>query len=331
MKKLGLFVGEKGNWSFFNDIHEDLQQHYQTYAFQERSYNLPLLHGRLNRWTYVNSIRSVVRKSDLCFFEWASELLMEASGMKKVGPVITRLHSYEIYYWAPHITWDYVDKIILVSEAMRTKFNDLYPDHAHKTTVIYNAKPLDEFKPAARTFGPNLGMLGSIHPRKRVYEIVMMLADLKRDGLDAHLHLAGGRITGPDMDEYYVAIQELIKKLNLGNNVTFYDHISDTAKWLQGIDVFISNSYWEGHQVSLVEAMACGCQCYAHFCDGVEESLPPENIYQSETELRMKILDFADRTDDFRQEQQDRMRQIACAKFDDHKQKEKIRAIIESL
>lgn len=325
---LGIFVGEKGNWTFFDHIYADLQLHYKTNVFKEKQFNLPLLHGRLNRWAYVNQIRSVVASSDACFFEWASELLMEASDMKKNGPVITRLHSYELYYWAPHITWDYVDKIILVSKAIQDKFNALYPAQAHKTTVIYNAKPLDKFKPSPRTFNASLGMLGSIHPRKRVYEIILMLHDLKQEGLDAHLHLAGGRITGPDMDEYYVAVQGIVKKLNLTDNVTFYDHVDDTAAWLQGIDIYISNSYWEGYQVSLVEAMATGCQCYSHFWDGVDECLPAENIYRNENELRHKILDYADRTDDFRQEQREQMRQIACEKFDDQAQKEAIHNLI---
>lgn len=334
---IGIFVGEKGNWTFFDHIYADLQQHYETHVFKQRVLRLPLLQGRLSRWSYVQGIRSTVAKSELCFFEWASELLMEASDMPKQGPVITRLHSYELYYWAPHVTWDYVDKIIVVSKAIQNKFNALYPDHAHKTVVVYNAKPLDQFKPKATGWGApigataHIGMLGSIHPRKRIYEIILMLADLKKDGLDAHLHLAGGRITGPDMDEYYVAVQQLVHKLGLTDDVTFYDHVEDTAAWLQKLDVFISNSYWEGYQVSLVEAMATGCQCYSHFWDGVEECLPPENVYRSENELRAKILDYADSSQVQQHEARQRMRQIACDKFDDRVQREAIRGLITEL
>lgn len=328
MKSLGILVGEKGNWTFFDHIYEDLRQHYETRVFRERSFSVPLLHGRLNRWSYLNQIRSVVRSSDIAFFEWASELLMEASDMKKHGPVVTRLHSYEIYHWAPHINWDYVDRIILVSKAMQKKFNTLYPAHAHKTTVVYNAKPLDQFKPVAREFGPRLGMLGSIHPRKRIYEIILLLDELRRDGLEAQLHIAGGKVTGPDMDEYFVAIQRLIAKLDLENHITFYDHVTETASWLQKIDVYLSNSYWEGHQVALVEAMASGCQCFGHFWDGIDECLPPENIYRNENELRMKILDYADRTATEQQRCRQKMRQIACDRFDERKQKERIREVL---
>ena len=93
MKKLGIFVGEKGNWSFFQDIYEDLCAHYRTEIFKEKVYNVPLLYGRLNRWAFREEMRSILRRNDLCFFEWASELLVPASHMPKYCPIVTRLHS----------------------------------------------------------------------------------------------------------------------------------------------------------------------------------------------------------------------------------------------
>lgn len=329
MKRLGIFVGEHGNWTFFRDIYADLAQQYQTDVFVEKHYNTPLLYGRLNRWSYYNQIKQILRRNDLCFFEWASELLEAATHMEKQGLIVTRLHSYELYAWAPKINWANVDRIILVSQAMRAKFCALYPDHAHKTTVIYNAKPLDLFFPVDKPFTWQLGMLCSLNPRKRIYEIILMVAELRRHGYPAHLHIAGGALHGGDLDEYHVALHRLVEKLDLGQYVSFYDHITDTPGWLHQIDVFISNSYWEGHQVALVEAMAAGCQCYSHFWDGAEEVLPPENLYVTEDELSEKVIAYSRLAETERHALRMKMRAIACERYDAKRQHQEIAQLLE--
>jgi glycosyltransferase involved in cell wall biosynthesis len=213
---------------------------------------------------------------------------------------------------------------------MRQKFCAIYPDHAHKTLVIYNARPLDVFAPIERPFTFELGMLASLHPVKRIYEIVLLVHELRERGYPARLHVAGAKWHGGTLDEYHVSLNRLVQKLNLGEAVTFYDHVADTATWLQNIDVFISNSYWEGHQVALVEAMASGCQCYSHFWDGVEEVLPQENIYATENELAQKLILYSQLADDERLRMRMRMRSIACDMFDMSRQQAGIREVIET-
>jgi anti-sigma regulatory factor (Ser/Thr protein kinase) len=141
---------------------------------------------------------------------------------------------------------------------MKKHFSERYPAEADKTTVVYNGVSLDKFKPALRTGELSIGMLGSIIPRKRVYEAILTFSRLRRQGLRATFHLGGGGIHGPGYDEYYVACRRLVQKLELCDCVHFHEHVSDTADWLRSIDVFISNSYWEGQQVALLEALASG-------------------------------------------------------------------------
>jgi hypothetical protein len=130
MKKIGVFVGEE-MWTFFNEIYNDLNARYQTEVYKEKIYNTPLLYGRLNRWVFNRQLRSMLRRNDICFFEWASELLMHASHMPKQCAIVTRLHSFELYEWAPKINWDAVDKITLISHAMQRQFVAVYPDLQH--------------------------------------------------------------------------------------------------------------------------------------------------------------------------------------------------------
>jgi glycosyltransferase involved in cell wall biosynthesis len=214
---------------------------------------------------------------------------------------------------------------------MQQKFNDLYPQHAHKTEVVYSGKPLDKYKPVHRDFGFNLGMLCAIHPVKRIYEVVLMLYELRRQEYRFHLHLGGGQLHGGTLDEYYVAIQHIVEKLSLQDDVTFHGHVTDVPTWLQGIDVFISNSYWEGQQLALIEAMATGCYCLAHSWDGAAEVVPPENLYVTENDLMRKIIVHCNLPDAEKSDRRAEMRAIACEKFDIERMKRQIRGIINQV
>ena len=164
MTKLGVFVGERGLWTFFREIYEDLASHYDTSVFSPKEYHLPLLSGRINRWAYRNGICSMLKQNDVCFFEWASELLEVASHMPKYGPIVTRLHSFELADWTHKINWDRVDRIIFISDAIRGKFLVRYPEQADKSVLIYNAISVDRFHPIPRPFDFSIGMLCAISP-----------------------------------------------------------------------------------------------------------------------------------------------------------------------
>ena len=328
MTKLGIFVGEE-NWTFFNEIHDDLSRNYSTAVFKPKTYRVPLLHGRLNRWTFQRSIRSLLNNTDVCFFEWAGELLVEAGRLPKKARIVTRLHSFELYRWAPMINWFAVDKIVLLSRAMKRNFLELYPEHEHKIEIIHNGRSLKEFQPPMnRKFEFTIGMLGHIAPIKRVYEAVLMLHGLVQSGFPARLRIAG---LPADDYRYFMALKRVVKDLNLDNHVFFDGFITDTASWLKTIDIFISNSYWEGQQVALLEAMASGCYCLSHFWSGADEMLPSGNLYVTDADLQRKLVEYAMRSDADKAASQTLLRDLACAKFDIEETKTRLRQVIDEL
>jgi len=331
MTKIGVFIGENGHWGFFREIFADLQNHYQTHVFQPKTYEVPLLHGRLNRWAYEGQLRAMLKRNDLCFFEWASELLKPASFMEKHAPIVTRMHSYEVHVWAPQIHWENVDQIIFVSNYIRRKFLEQFPHHAHKTSVIYNGVDLTRFQPKEpRDFRFNIGMLCNFHPVKRIYEAVFTVGKVKQAGYRPHLHIAGGKWPGGHFDGYYVAIERLIEKLGLQEDVTLYGHVEETQTWLQQIDIFLSNSYWEGQSVSLLEAMASGCYALSHFWDGAEDVVPAACIYGEDHELYEKLIAYAESSFSEKCWWRAQMREIATEKFDIRKTTGAIHTVIET-
>lgn len=330
MSRLGIFVGEHGHWGFFKEIYKDLEANHQTQLFQEKTYDVPILYGRLNRWSYQQQIRTMLKRNDACFFEWASELLVPASMMPKVCPIITRLHSYEVNVWAPQVHWENVDRIIFVSNHIRKLFLAAHGEQAAKTCVINNGVDLERFQPVAnKEFQFNLGILGTILPVKRVYEAVFTIATLRARGYRPHLHIGGGKAAGGYHDDYYISVKRLIEKLQLQEMITMYDHVSDPERWLRQMDIYLSNSYWEGQSVALIEAMATGCFAMAHFWDGSEDVLPADSIYGSDADLVEKIIRYVELPTAEKESRREQMRALACKHYDIRQTSRQIRQVID--
>lgn len=313
MKRLGIFVGEN-QWTFFREICADLQQHFDATVFSRRFVNVPWAANRINAALYFRDLKSMLRSNDACFFEWSTDLLMHASKCPRSCAVITRLHSFELYEWAPQVDWDGVDRIVMVSHAMRDRFAELYPAHAHKTVVVYNGRALDAFHPEGRgPFRFHIGMACNIVPIKRVYEAVLSLHALSKSGHDARLFIAG---SPAGEYRYAVAVERLVDMLGLRDVVTLEGKVDDMPAWFRKIDIFLSNSFWEGQQVALLEAMASGCYCLSHHWAGAEEMLPASNLFLTDEEQRQRIVEFASMTEAVRQQRQAELRHLACDRFD---------------
>lgn len=325
--KLGIGIEE--TWDFFHEIHADLVENHQVSMFKQRQVHLPVFNERVNRYLFQNDMKKFTQANDVVFFEWASRLLTAASHLPKTCGIVTRLHRYEMYQWADRINWDNVDSIILVSQAKYQEFKTRFPAHISKVVVIPEAVSVERFQPQPKPFNGDIGILCHLKPRKRVYELILTFFELLEQRQDLHLHIGGGRAAA--FGDYYEAIHELVKKLKIEDKVTFYGHISEPEQWYHKIDIYISNGYSEGLQVSPMEAMASGCYALSHFWDGADELLPEENLYFTSRDLRQKILAYCDLPDVQKQAQKDAMRARVCDKFNVDKTKQQIRRLIEEV
>jgi glycosyltransferase involved in cell wall biosynthesis len=270
-----------------------------------------------------------MKENDVVFFEWSSNLLAAASHLPKVCGIVTRLHRYEMYEWVNRINWVNVDKIILVSQAKKKEFVAQFPDQEHKVIVSSPSTSLIKFVPEPKKFNGDIGILCNLTPRKRVYDLILDFYELNKTAGSFHLHIAGGM--DPSFKDYYEALLYIVRELNLQDKVTFYGNVTDTPNWYHLIDIFISNSYSEGLQVAPMEAMASGCYCLSHQWDGAEELLPPENLYFTGKELQEKIMQYGEMPEARKSIEKDRMRAIACDKFDIRQTITQIRQVIDEV
>jgi glycosyltransferase involved in cell wall biosynthesis len=328
MLKLGLFVGEN-NWRFLSEIYTELSSKYSVEVFNTRIYKSPILYERLNGWALRRTIKSLMERSDVCFFEWASELLTIASHLPKQCKIVTRLHRFEMYRWVDRINWDSVDKIILVSEAKREEFIAKFPEQEAKIAVIPSSVSLEKFSFSNKKFEGDIGILCDLTPRKRVYDLILAFYELLQKQNKFHLHIGGGMVQ--TYEDYFEALHYLVNVLQLSDKVTFYGNVIEPVDWYKKIDIFISNSYSEGLQAAPIEAIASGCYCLSHRWNGSIELLPEKYLYFTSSELHDLILNYYHMSETQKQEQRILLRAIAIEKFDIKTMIREINRVVEEV
>lgn len=151
-----------------------------------------------------------------------------------------------------------------------------YP--ARRADVTYSFSDVDveckDFAESARSSSPStpyrLVMVGTMSQVYKGHHVMIeALADMKRDGLQCLLLLAGeGRLQE--------ALRVQVSKAGLDDEVEFLGHLGkdELLDLLRGADVFVLPSLTEGMPRALIEAMAAGLPCVASRVGGVPELLP---------------------------------------------------------
>ena len=137
---------------------------------------------------------------------------------------------------------------------------------AGNVTVLPNGIPLREFAfsrevrqrvRAEWQVGEStlvVGHVGRFTAQKNHGLLLGIFAELHREKPDSILVLAG-------IGEFQDASRRKVKALGLEGAVRFLDFRSDVARLLQGMDVFVMPSLYEGFPVTGVEAQATGLPC----------------------------------------------------------------------
>jgi len=312
-KRMKLGVAINDTWAFFEEIFTLFKETHQTTLFKPQQVQTPIFSGRINKYLYKRSLNNFLESNRVCFFEWAGELLANATSQPKTNGIVTRLHRYEMYQWADKINWEKVDRVILVSQAKKLELESRFPTLMNKTIVIPEGINLMRFDFSPKPFRKQLGILGHLSPRKRVYELIIAFVDGNFHNLGYKLHIGGG--PHPKFPDYALALKMLVTNLGITDAVIFHDHITDPKKWFDEIDIIISNSYSEGLQVSPMEAMARGCFCLSHNWDGANELLPVNYLFDLNSDLTKKILAYAALSENEKLRTLQLQRQIVDEKF----------------
>jgi glycosyltransferase involved in cell wall biosynthesis len=299
--KLG--VANKETWIFLDDIFAYLSRRYATAVFAlPSSWPLPLWRDKITHYKLRRSLKNFIHNQDVVLFEWASELVVEASDLHtpNAAALVVRLHRYEMFEWVERINWEAISYVILDTEAMRQKLLERTSIAPERAIVLPNAVPLARTSAAYRSFQGNIGILANLHPRKRIYELILAFYAAQKERPDLTLHIGGPE--RPQFLAYFEALHDLVRRLGLSDKVIFYGRVEDRWDWYQKMDIFVSYSYSEGMQVAPIEAAASGCYCLTHWWEGADEIFPGPQISITEAEFVRQVLDYASATDEQRQQ-----------------------------
>ena len=179
---LGLVID--GPPGFVQGLLADWRSRYRTTVFSHRALRLPVFEERTNRLRLRRALARFLAANDVVFFEWAGPLLVAATRLGTSTPIIVRLHSYDLFAYAPRVNWDAVRRIVLLSRAMQARFCEWFPAQAPKTCVVHNGVDLARFALERSRSGGVIGTLGNILPIKRVYELILSVHQLAESGAD---------------------------------------------------------------------------------------------------------------------------------------------------
>ncbi|WP_417066753.1 glycosyltransferase [Niveibacterium terrae] len=158
-------------------------------------------------------------------------------------------------------------RMFTVSEGSR----DFLVDHVglpkSRIAVIPNGVDVDRFSPRPVEHSRQelaIGTLGSLSPVKNQALLILACHKLIQRGLNLVLRIGGeGRMRGE--------LSALIESLGIADRVQMAGQVSDSAAFLQDLDIFALPSDSEAHPNALSEAMACALPCIASRVGGVPE------------------------------------------------------------
>jgi glycosyltransferase involved in cell wall biosynthesis len=256
-RKIAFFCGPDDK--FLGDIIKHFSKKYEVRRFRGQT---------------IQEMRDLMQWSDISWFEWCDNLVIQASKLPKVCRVICRLHSFEVFTNYPQrVRWSWTDELVFVSEHVRKIFfeqNDVYVN----SRVIPNGVDYSKFiMPKKKKYGKKIAYVGSINNKKNPSLLLQSFKAIKDYDPKFSFHIAG-EFQELRIKFYWERMSEL---LNL--DIQHAGQVSDMAGWLEDKDYIISTSYFESFQYALAEGIGCGLMPLIHNWQGADQLYPEDSFF----------------------------------------------------
>lgn len=203
------------------------------------------------------------------------------SGPRKIQWIHTDYVAWrETSEWTKKITkndadiYSGFDTIVCLSERLRTRFLQLYPELRLKTAAIPNLVRYKEIQEGANESCPvsvnpdvcNLITVGRMEAEKRYDRVLETAGELKKRGFLFHWYLVGG-------GNLYDRISNLRGKLDLCGEITLTGNLENPYPLMTRCDFFVLLSDYEGTPVTIDEAKVLGLPVLATNVGGIADQL----------------------------------------------------------
>ena len=146
-------------------------------------------------------------------------------------------------------------KICIVSHSAKTKFDQLFPKHKHKTKVFYNVIPEEQIL--------KLSQLNLTHSYSSNYINILTVGRMSYEkGQDLTLYAIKILINkGYNIKWYYIGegsllteCQKIAKDLNITKHTCFLGTLTNPYPYMKKCDIYVQPSRHEGFCITLAEA-----------------------------------------------------------------------------
>jgi glycosyltransferase involved in cell wall biosynthesis len=274
--KIAFFCGMGNDMKFLKDILHFTTQRYPVKLFEGNS---------------IAEMQSLMKWSDISWFEWCTDMPAKASQLEKTCKTIVRLHRFEAYEeWPAQVNWSNIDRLILVgNSAVRAALLQRVPDLLERTTVVTipNGIDLTRFSFADRPRGKNIACIGYINTRKNPMFLLQCMQKLHYLDPAYHLFFAGD-FQDAVLEQY---VTHMVQALGLQDVVHFDGWQNDIPAWLSDKHYIVSASIGESQGLGVLEGMACGLRPVIHRFPGVEEIFPAEYVFNISEDFCRQVME----------------------------------------
>jgi len=226
--------------------------------------------------------------ADILFVEFADETLALVSKIRKSKMIVTRLHRYELFN-LPKADWSAINMIIVVNNWMKKELELKVPSLKGKVICIHNFVDVNYWnKPKSRIIKNKLSIVGNIEKRKGHDKAIIAFSKLLKKRENLQLSIVG---KSKDLS-FSDSLNVLVSDLGLNDNVFFDGYVDDLRQEFHETDVILSFSEHESTHLTLFEGLSCGVFPMSRNWDGVDEFLPKDNIFSTDSEFISKIDKF---------------------------------------
>lgn len=205
---------------------------------------------------------------------------------KKVAWIHTDLHTDKVAAGAfrnfseAQSCYQKFEKIICVSDTVRTKFTDLM-QVSTSIEVLYNINETEQIIQKATEkiedliFDPttiNICSVGKIVKVKDYYTLARVHKRLIQDGIKHHIYILGIGEEKGNIDKY-------LSRNHLTNTFTFLGYKKNPYTYVAHCNLYVCSSLREGFSTAVTEALIVGTPVLTTLCSGMKEILGTNNEY----------------------------------------------------
>lgn len=231
----------------------------------------------------AQTLLGYLKHCDVAWFEWGDGMVIPASKLPKYCRIVCRIHSYELFQ--PHFLqadWQNIDEVVLISEAMKTRFISLMGDKLPASlniSVLGNLtdhQPLENIKPGRNRF--HLACVARFSPPKNLMLLLPLMQALVKIDSRYKVFIVG-RIEDERM---HYSFCQLVEMYGLERNIIQSGVLppGEMAGWYQDKSCLLSVSYLESQGMGIFEAMLAGLKPVAFLASGgLQEYLPARYLF----------------------------------------------------